>query len=120
MAVREPIKWERANFSWDNGSPFRNQSSTPFTWDDIALIKQIVEAIGYDGDGDVQDVDDPDDHLDSFLKDKPEEKRKLIKLICKVQGKEYEETKEIDKVKINIKDVKLLIKEALGINVTIL
>jgi len=120
MAVREPIKWEKANFSWDDGSPFRNQSSSPFTWDDIALIKQIVEAIGYDGDSDVLDVDDPDDHLDSFLKDKPDKKRKLIKLICKVQGKEYEETKEIDEVKINIKDVKLLIKEALGINVTIL
>ena len=40
--------------------------------------------------------------------------------ICKVQGKTYKETKEIDKVKINIKDVKLLIKEVLGINVTIL
>ena len=120
MAVREPIKWEEANFTWNNGSPFSNQSSTPFTWDDVALIKQIIEAIGIDGDGDVLDVNDADDHLDSFLKDKPEEKRKLIKLICKVQGKEYKETKEIDKVKINIKDVKLLIKEALGINVTIL
>ena len=120
MAIREPIKWERANFNWDTGSPFPNQSRTPFTWDDVALIKQLVEAIGYDGDGDVQDVDDADDHLDSFLKDKPDKKRKLIKLICKVQGKTYKETKEIDKVKINIKDVKLLIKEVLGINVTIL
>lgn len=120
MAIREPIKWNNANFKWNVGSTFPNQSSTPFTWDDVALVKELIEAIGYDAYSDVLDVDDPDDHLDSFLKDKPDKKRKLIKLICKVQGKTYEETKEIDEVKINIKDVKLLIKEVLGINVTIL
>tara|TARA_B100000282_G_scaffold173237_1_gene125633 strand:+ start:114 stop:467 length:354 start_codon:yes stop_codon:yes gene_type:complete len=117
MAVREPIKWDEANFKWNEGSTFPNQSSTPFTWDDVALIQQLVEVIGLDGDPDVHDIDDT---LDSFLSDKPDKKKKLIKLICKVQGKTYKETKEIDKVKINIKDVKLLIKEVLGINVTIL
>ena len=117
MAIREPIKWGEANFKWDEGSTFPNQSSTPFTWDDIAFIKKLVEAIRSDGDFDVQDEDTD---LEDFLTDDPENKRKLIKLICKVQGKEYEETKEIEEVKIDIKDVKLLIKEALGISVKIL
>jgi len=115
MAVRTPIKWNNANFKWNVGSTFPNQSSTPFTWDDVALIVEIAEVARMYADTDLQD-----DAIQDFIKDDPEKKKKLIKLICKVQGKTYKETKEIDKVKINIKDVKLLIKEALGINVTIL
>ena len=113
--ARVPFKWNTANFKWDEGSTFPNQSNTPFTWDDVALIVEIAEALGPYADLDLQD-----DAIQSLVKDDPEKKKRLIKLICKVQGKTYKETKEIDKVKINIKDVKLLIKEALGINVTIL
>lgn len=113
--ARVPFKWNTANFKWDEGSTFPNQSNTPFTWDDVALIVEIAEVAGMYADTDLQD-----DAIQNFIKDDPEKKKKLIKLICKVQGKTYKETKEIDKVKINIKDVKLLIKEALGINVTIL
>ena len=113
--ARIPFKWNTANFKWNVGSTFPNQSSTPFTWDDVALIVEIAEVARMYADTDLQD-----DAIQNFIKDDPEKKKKLIKLICKVQGKTYKETKEIDKVKINIKDVKLLIKEALGINVTIL
>ena len=116
--VRTPFNWDKANFAWDNGSPFSNQSSTPFTWDDVALIKQIAEAL--ERLGPYADLDVQDDALQDFVKDDPEKKKRLIKLICKVQGKVYKETKEIEEVKINIEDVKLLIKEALGINVIIL
>ena len=116
--VRTPFNWNKANFAWDNGSPFSNQSSTPFTWDDVALIKQVVEAL--ERIGPYADLDLQDDALQDFVKDDPEKKNRLIKLICKVQGKVYKETKEIKEGKINIEDVKLLIKEALGINVTIL
>ena len=113
--ARVPFKWNTANFKWNEGSTFPNQSNTPFTWDDVALIVEIAEVARMYADTDLQD-----DAIQNFIKDDPEKKKKLIKLICKVQGKTYKETKEIDKVKINIKDVKLLIKEALGINVTIL
>jgi|TARA_B100001564_G_scaffold206304_1_gene173607 hypothetical protein len=118
MAVRTPFNWNKASFSWDRGSAFLNQSKTPFTWDDVALIIQVAEVLeklGPYADGDVQD-----DAIQDLVKDDPEKKKRLIKLICKVQGKIYKETKEIEEVKINIEDVKLLIKEALGINVTIL
>jgi hypothetical protein len=116
--ARVPFKWNTANFKWNEGSTFPNQSNTPFTWDDVALIievAEVLEKLGPYADSDVQD-----DAIQDYAKDDLEKKKKLIKLICKVQGKTYKETKEIDKVKINIKDVKLLIKEALGINVTIL
>ena len=116
--IRTPFNWDKANFAWDNGSPFSNQSSTPFTWDDVALIKQVAETL--ERLGPYADLDVQDDALQNLVKDDPEKKKRLIKLICKVQGKVYKETKEIEEVKINIEDVKLLIKEALGINVTIL
>ena len=116
--IRTPFNWGKANFAWDNGSPFSNQSSTPFTWDDVALIKQVAEAL--ERLGPYADLDVQDDALQDLVQDDPEKKKRLIKLICKVQGKVYKETKEIEEIKINIEDVKLLIKEALGINVTIL
>jgi hypothetical protein len=40
-------------------------------------------------------------------------------LLCKVQGKEYKETKEVQKTKIFIRDVKLVAKEVLGVDVKI-
>ncbi len=117
--VRTPFNWDKANFAWDNGSPFlKLQSKTPFTWDDVALVIQVVEAL--EKIGPYADLDVQDDAIQDFVKDDPEKKKRLIKLICKVQGRIYKETKEIKEVKINIEDVKLLIKEALGINVTIL
>ena len=116
--IRTPFNWNKANFAWDNGSFFPNQSNTPFTWDDVALIKQVAEVL--ERLGPYADLDVQDDAIQDFAKDDLEKKKRLIKLICKVQGKVYKETKEIEEVKINIEDVKLLIKEALGINVTIL
>ena len=118
MAVgdRTPIKWEDADFKWNIAPPSEDYkvgfkaSSFPYTWDDVALVE---EAVSVGGGGNILE-DMP------WMKFEDEKKKRLVKLICKVKGKTYKETKEIDKVKINIKDVKLLIKEALGINVTIL
>jgi hypothetical protein len=57
-------------------------------------------------------------HEDYFDK-KPEKKKQFIKLLCKVQGKEYKETKEVHKTKIFISDIKLVAKEVLGVDVKI-
>jgi len=97
--TRTPYKWNDANFAF---------SSNPYTWDDVALVRQLVEAIGVG--------EDPTAYLAKDL----EKKKKVIKLICKVQGKEYIEEKEIKDYKITIKDVEILAEKVLGINVTIL
>ena len=97
--TRTPYKWNDANFAFSNN---------PYTWDDVALVRQLVEAIGVG--------EDPTAYLAKDL----EKKKKVIKLICKVQGKEYIEEKEIKDYKITIKDVEILAEEVLGINVTIL
>ena len=95
-----PITWNEANFNWDNN---------PHTWDEVLLVIEVVEAIQQGGGGVIED-DMP------WTRDE-EKKKRLIKLICKVQGRTYKETKEIQNYKIKVSDVKLLAEKVLGIEV---
>jgi len=106
MSTRTPFQWDNANFSW-NANPFPNQSKNPFTWDDCALITEVVTALG----GGYT----PSDYFDRH----PKKKEKFIKLLCKVEGKEYKETKEVLDRKIRITAISLVAKEVLGINIKV-
>jgi hypothetical protein len=105
MSTRIPFQWGNANFSWES-NPFPNQSVPIFKWSDCALIIDIIEGGGGKA---------PDEY---FAKH-PEKKKKFIKLLCKVEGKEYKETKEVLERKIRISDVSLVAKEVLGINIKV-
>jgi hypothetical protein len=103
MASRTPFKWGNANFAW-NTNPFgARQSTNPFTWDDCALVEEVVRA-----GGSYQEV----------FKDEKKKKR-FIKLICQIEGVEYKETKEVKERQIRITDVALVAKEVLGIDIKI-
>ena len=110
-----PIKWEDADFKWNIAPPSEDYkpgfkaSSFPYTWDDVALVKEVVEVIQQGGGGIIEDDM-------SWIKDQDKKKR-LIKLICKIQGKTYKETKETQDIKITAKDIKLLAEKVLGIEV---
>ena len=91
-----PITWNEANFNWNNN---------PHTWDEVQLV---IEAVGGGG---VMAEDMP------WTQFKDEKKKRLIKLICKVQGKTIREEKEIQDYKIKISDIKLLAKKVLGIEI---
>jgi hypothetical protein len=82
------ISWDQANFSWNNNL---------FTWGDIQLIKK---AAGEDWNTWEQ-----------------KDKKKLIKLILKVYGNTITESKqkEIKQYKIKVKDIKIAVKEVLGV-----
>jgi len=105
MLQRVPFQWGNANFAWET-NPFPNQTKNPFTWDDCALIVEVVE--GLLGGKAPKDI----------WKDK-EKKKKFIKLLCKIEGKEYKETKEVINRKIRISDIALVAKEVLGINIKV-
>ena len=45
--------------------------------------------------------------------------KKFIKILCKIEGIEYKETKEVLKRQIRITDIKLVAKELLGIDLKI-
>lgn len=94
MATKTPYNWDNADIIW---------SKNPYTWDDVALIKEVLDAGA---------------PYQEIFKDK-KKKEKFIKLICKVEGVEYKETKNIKKRQIRITDVSLVAKEVLGIDVKI-
>lgn len=109
-----PIKWKDADFKWSSAPPSEDYkigfkpSKFPYTWNDVALVEEVVGALG--GGGSM--VDDM-----PWTKWEDDKKKRLIKLICKVQGKTYKESKEIKKYKIKISDIKLLAEKVLGIEV---
>ena len=117
MAIgdKTPIKWEDADFKW-NIAPLSKDyktgfeaSSFPYTWDDVALVEVAIGA----GGGGVMVEDMPWMKWD----DKDDRKKRLIKLICKVQGKTITEEKEIKEYEITVKEINLTVKEVLGIEI---
>ena len=84
---KTPIKWEKANFSFDNNN---------FAWEDIQLLKRAA--------GEDWNIWEQKD------------KQKLVKLILKIHGNTITESKkrEIKQYKIKAKDIKIAVKEVLG------
>ena len=93
------ITWNTANFTWNSNS---------FTWDEVQLVQEILQK---GGGGNIED-DMP------WMK--PEKKAKLIKLILKVKGETLTEskTKPIKQYKIKANDVRLVVKEISGVELT--
>ena len=117
MATITKIKWEDADFKWNIAPPSEDfkpgfkASSFPFTWDDVALVEEVVEVVQEAG-GSV---------IDGISKLEPEKKKRFIKLVCKIKGIEtYSGQKTIrDDIKVSAEDVELVIKEVLGIDLTV-
>ena len=84
------FNWNNANFNWNNN---------PYTWNEVVLITQASDGIF--------DVDQWD----------KEKKKKLVKLICKVKGKTYDESKYVNDFKIKVSDIRLAAKEILGVEI---
>lgn len=114
MSTRIPFQWNTANFNWDTVNPTDGKTYPPNEsvtgtnlWDDCALIIELIEVVKGGG------------SPEEYFKDKKEKKKKFIKLLCKVEGVEYKETKEVLKRQIRITDVKLVAKEVLGVEIKI-
>ena len=90
--------WNNADFTWNNN---------PYTWNEVVLAEEAIGGGGSLTDSMPWTQWESDD----------ERKKKLIKLICKVQGKTITKEKEIQNYKISVKDIKLVAKEVLGIEI---
>lgn len=107
MITRIPFQWGNANFAWET-NPFPNQSVPIFTWDDVALLIEVLEGIG------------GGKTPDELLKDKKKRKQFITLIMkCEAMDKEYKETKEVKDRQIRITDVALVAKEVLGINIKV-
>ena len=101
------------NLKWDNAEDVTGISkwdTNPYKWDDIFLIFELVS--------DGASVPEILGLIEDFDTDK---KRRFIKLVCKVKGIEtYSGRKTIkDDIKVSAEDVKLVVKEVLGIDLTV-
>ena len=107
MAAGDKIKWEDADFKW-NKAP---ATGTPYTWDEVVLVEELIESDGASGSEILWQVDQLD----------PEKKKRFIKLVCKVKGIEtYSGQKTIqDNIEVSIEDCNLVVKEVLGIDLTV-
>ena len=107
MAVGDKIKWEDADFKWEKAPT----KGTPYTWDEVVLVEDVIVSDGASGDEIAWNVNQLD----------PEKKKRFIKLICKVKGIEtYSGQKTIrDDIEITAEDCELVLKEVLGIDLTV-
>lgn len=103
--MAEELGWDTNDEIW---------SDNPYNWDDIILVEKIVA-----GGGTLPE---------RYDKLTDEEKERFIQLIVKVKGNQeysvphiYTETKsvKVDEVKVTAEDIKLVVKEVLGINLEI-
>ena len=100
------IKWEDADFKWEAAPPSETYkpgfkpSVFPYTWDDVALIEELVEAAAA---GDVVPA------IDDLEKEK---KKKLVRLIMRRKGiKMYDEQKEVKNITAHVKEVEMIVEE---------
>ena len=93
------ITWDKTDFKWNDN---------PHIWN---LVLEILEAGGGTLEGAVRAVEELE----------PEKKKRFIKLVCKVKGIEtYSGQKTIrDDIEVSAEDVELVIKEVLGIDLTV-
>ena len=104
MAKITYIKWKDADFKWNDN---------PHTWDDVLLVKSLVES---DGAGPDEIVWNVNNELD------PDKKKRFIRLVCKVKGIETysgQKTIKTEDIEVSAEDVKLVVKEVLGIDLTV-
>ena len=95
------IKWDKANFQW-------NQNS--HRWDEVLLVKDLAETITARA-----------GIVEAYEQLEPEKKKRFIKLVCKVKGIEtYSGQKTIrDDIDVTAEDIELVVKEVLGIDLTV-
>ena len=109
MAAGDKIKWNEADFQWDNAPT--SDTVARYTWNDIRVLEELIS----DGAGTTEILWQVD-KLD------PEKKKRFIRLVCKVKGIETysgQKTIKTDDIKITAEDVELVIKEVLGIDLTV-
>ena len=99
------------NLRWDNAEDVTGISkwdTNPYKWDDIFLVLGVVGATGEETLWNVEQLD-------------PDDKKRFIRLVCKVKGIEtYSGQKTVrDDINVTVEDVELVVKEVLGIDLTV-
>ncbi len=96
------IKWTDANTNW---------SDLTQIWSLVEEVVAVVESVPAGSSPGARKK-----RLEKFLADEPEKKKKLIHLICRIEGvKVYDDTKEVqDDVQVTLNKIEMLAEKVLG------
>lgn len=98
----------------------RKWGSTDVRWKDANWLWsecQLAEELGqiYESGIDASRIYEND-----LWRNEPEKRKRLIRLICKVKGEKYDESKEKhENIKIKVEDIKLVVKAVLDIELKV-
>ena len=85
------IKWNEANFKWDDN---------PHLWN---LVIEIIEAVDQGVGGGITEV---------VTALEPEKKKRLIRLVMRRKGiKMYDESKEVQNIEAHVDEVEIIVEE---------
>jgi len=110
-------RWGSCNILWKDAN---------WLWSECQLVVEIVQFLNPGVDATTlippwqrQPQYPIEETIPPWEKNK-EKKKKLIKLICKVKGETFDESKFVrDEIKIQAKDIKLLVKSMLNIEIDV-
>ena len=96
--------WGATNVSWSNAN---------WLWSECQIADELSQL--YNAGIDASRV-----YEDNLWKDDTEKRKRLIRLICKIKGEDYDETKEMNtSVKIKVEDIRLVVKSVLDIELKV-
>ena len=113
------IKWEDANFLWNN---------TPYLWNEVEIVKKVTEGGGGDDENIWKNLLDQERILEeNYKKLTLEEKEKFVQIVVKIKDSKersspyiYTQKKEKQKnLDITVKDIRLTVEEVLGVKLQI-
>jgi len=92
-------RWNTTDFTF---------GENPYKWSQ-RCIGLVLEALKHSG------GPEPDKNLGDWLQKHPDKKKRLINLLCQIDGKKYDQKKYVnEEAKITVKDVKILAHHILG------
>lgn len=110
-AGKKYLAWEELTVNWEN---------IDLLWEEIFILLEIQETIRKSGGfttGWKEYVENnPWNQLNQNIGD--EKTKKIIKLYCRVNGIEFDETREIDKqVKVTVNEFERFLREAISVKI---
>ena len=102
----ECFKWNTCGVKWNEAN---------WKWNECLLVEEIIQFYH----AGVPGEEAQPEWIRPPWAESEKKKRILVELICRVKGEKYDQTKELKEIKININDVKLVVKKVSGVELNI-
>jgi len=103
------LKWEEMTINWEN---------IDLTWDEVFLLLEIKARMGGGGGYSYKEYVDSNPWNQVKKEHGEENAKKLIKIFCRVNGIEYEQTKKpLEEVNISINEFERFVNETISVKV---